>query len=53
LANASTSGDTVRVAMAEKRMTSLPSASDSTSVLPHQPKPTMAALITSHSFVRK
>ena len=45
LAKASTSGVTVRVCSVVKRMTSLPSASDSTSVLPHQPSPTMAALI--------
>src|SRR5881628_1116005 len=43
-ANAVTSGDTVRVAPATNRIKSLPCA-DSTRVLPHHPRPTMAALI--------
>src|SRR4029077_20128595 len=44
LAKASTSGVTVRVVPETKRITSLFSAA-STSVLPHQPSPTMPALI--------
>src|ERR1700733_14686061 len=44
LAKASTSGVIVRVVPATKRITSLFSA-DSTSVLPHQPRPTIPALI--------
>ena len=44
MAKASTSGVTVRVVPETKRITSLFSAA-STSVLPHQPSPTMPALI--------
>ena len=44
MAKASTSGVTVRVVPETKRITSLFSAA-STSVLPHQPNPTMPALI--------
>jgi hypothetical protein len=44
VANVSVSGVTVRVAPATKQIASL-FAADSTSVLPHQPRPTMAALI--------
>ena len=46
--NAFTSGDTVRVAPATKRIWSL-SATASTSVRPHQPIPTIAALIIHNS----
>src|SRR5207302_6241550 len=45
LAKASTSGVTVRVCKAVKRMRSQPPASDSTIVLPQVPSPTTAALI--------
>jgi hypothetical protein len=45
LANSFTSGVCVRVAPATKRMASLAPCTDSTSVLPHQPSPTNAALI--------
>ena len=44
-ANAVTSGETVRVAPATKRITSLSLWTDSTIVRPHQPIPTMAARI--------
>src|SRR5581483_9059301 len=44
-ANASISGVTVRVVPATKRIRSLVSCTDSTSVLPHHPRPTMAARI--------
>src|SRR5262249_61628269 len=51
LAKASISGVTVRVAPATKRIASL-FAADSTSVLPHQPSPTMAALIIGETPLR-
>src|ERR1051326_3071740 len=47
-ANVFISGEIVRVAPATNRMKSLP-WTDSTRVLPHQPKPTMAALIIYYS----
>ena len=43
-AKASTSGETVRVAPATKRISSLRPWTDSTSVLPHHPSPTMAGV---------
>src|SRR6185437_12987 len=49
LANASTSGLTVRVCIVVKRMASLPT-SDSTMVLPQVPSPMTAALIMSYSM---
>src|SRR5688572_29930416 len=46
-ANAVTSGDLVRVAPATNRILSLVPWTASTRVLPHQPRPTIAALIKS------